>query len=268
MFEIIDTPFSPVKTVRLYNRGDFRPCSTGLDVDSLKIRTAMERIEIEHTGGREIISSAAHTDKEVALENAWQEAIERISLAAWWALNRSFQAKFSDDAIEEIMCNNKIEIPESFSLRVGLVESIDPNYRVACSIISNEKDYPFAVLGGGCSKDPTQAAEKAIYESMQSWTATSWIDSHQNTESKVYWDTRELTNRIADLSGLIVDESHTPTPYKADCLNNLDARVAFRDGVYVAEIIESNGASHTTSELAKVAMRGDEQISVFTPHNL
>lgn len=81
-----------------------------------------------------------------------------------------------------------------------------------------------------------QAAEKAIYESMQSWTATNWIDSHQNTESKVYWDTRELMSRIADLSSLTVDESH--------------------------------GISHVTSELARIAMRDDEHISVFTPHNL
>ena len=268
MFEIIDTPFSPVKTVRLDNRGDFRPCSTGLDVDSLKMRTIMESVEAEHIKDQEIVASAAHTDKEIALENAWQEAIERISLAAWWALNRSFQANFSDDAIEKIVRNNKIEIPESFSVHVGLVESVNLDYKVACSIISNERDYPFAVLGGGCSKNAMQAAEKAIYESMQSWTATNWIDSYQNTESKVYWDTRELMNRITDLSSLAVDESHVSTSHKADCLSDLSARVTLCDGVYVAEIIESHGISHVTSELARIAMRDDEYISVHTPHNL
>lgn len=268
MFEIIDTPFSPVKTVRLDNRGDFRPCSTGLDVDGLKMRTIMERMETEYTNGKEIVASAAHTDKETALENAWQEAIERISLAAWWALNRSFQAKFSDGAIEKIMRNNKIEIPERFSVYVGLVESVSPDYKVACSIISNEKDYPFAVLGGGCSKNATQAAEKAIYESIQSWTATNWIDSNQSTENKVYWDTRELRNRITDLSSLTEDESHVPSSCKSDCLSNLGTRVTLYDDVYVAEIIESNGISHVTSELARIAMRDDEHISVLTPHNL
>ena len=268
MFEIIDTPFSPIKTVRLDDGGDFRPCSTGLDIDNLKVRTMMERIEADHANDQEIVASAAHTDKEIALENAWQEAIERISLAAWWALDRPFLAKFSDDTVEKIVCNHKIEIPESFSVRVGLVESVNPDYKIACSIISNESDYPFAVLGGGCSKNAMQAAEKAIYESMQSWTATNWIDSHQNTESKVYWDTRELMSRIADLSSLTVDESHVPTPHKADCLSNLGARVTFYDGVYVAEIIESHGISHVTSELARIAMRDDEHISVFTPHNL
>lgn len=166
------------------------------------------------------------------------------------------------------MRNHKIEIPESFSVRVGLVESVNPDYKIACSIISNERDYPFAVLGGGCSKNAMQAAEKAIYESMQSWTATNWIDSHQNTESKVYWDTKELMNRIADLSSLTVDKSHVPTPHKADCLSDLGSRVTFCDGVYVAEIIESHGISHVTSELARIAMRDDEHISVFTPHNL
>lgn len=83
MFEIIDTPFSPIKTVRLDDRGDFRPCSTGLDIDNLKVRTMMERIEADHANDQEIVASAAHADKEIALENAWQEAIERISLAAW-----------------------------------------------------------------------------------------------------------------------------------------------------------------------------------------
>ncbi len=268
MFEIIDTPFPPVKTVRLDNRGDFRPCSTGLDIDNLKMRTIMEKKEIEYTNDRKIVASAAHIDKEIALENAWQEAIERISLAAWWALNRSFRTKFSDDAVKKIVCNHKIEIPESFSLRVGLVESVNPDYKVACSIISSERNYPFAVLGGGCSKNAMQAAEKAIYESMQSWTATNWIDSHQNTESKVYWDTKELIHRIAELSSLTVEESHIQTPPKADCLGDLGARVTFCDNVYVAEIIESHGISHVTSELARVAMRDDEHISVFTHHNL
>lgn len=75
-------------------------------------------------------------------------------------------------------------------------------------------------------------------------------------------------SRIADLSSLTVDESHVPTPHKADCLSNLGARVTFYDGVYVAEIIESHGISHVTSELARIAMRDDEHISVFTPHNL
>ena len=75
-------------------------------------------------------------------------------------------------------------------------------------------------------------------------------------------------SRIADLSSLTVDESHVPTPHKADCLSGLGARVTFCDGVYVAKIIESHGISHVTSELARIAMRDDEHISVLTPHNL
>ena len=43
----------------------------------------MERTETDHVNGQKIIASAAHADRESSIENAWQEAIERISLAAW-----------------------------------------------------------------------------------------------------------------------------------------------------------------------------------------
>lgn len=75
-------------------------------------------------------------------------------------------------------------------------------------------------------------------------------------------------NRITDLSSLAVDESRVLTYPKADCLSDLSTRVTLCDGAYVAEIIESHGISHVTYELARIAMRDDEYISVHTPHNL
>lgn len=269
MFEIIDTPFPPVKTVRLVNRGDFRPCSTGTNIDELNTRTLMEQVEIDHVNGQKIIASAAHADRESSIENAWQEAIERISLAAWWALRRPFITKFSDQAIDEILYENHIEKPEDFSIHVGFVESVHPDYYVACSVLSNDKLYPFVVLGGGCSKDDAaSAAEKALYESIQSWTATTWIDSHQEVRQKVYWDTSELNDRILNLSNTTTDFAEKRVSSRDSCLDNLRAHVTVHNDIYITEIIESRGTSHATLELARLAMKDSERISVFTPHNM
>ena len=269
MFEIIDTPFPPVKTVRLGNRGDFRPCSTGTNIDELNTRTLMERAETDYTNDRKIIASAAHTDRESSIENAWQEAIERISLAAWWALRRPFISKFSDQAIDEILSENNIEKPDDFSIHVGFVESVHPDYHVACSILSNDKSYPFVVLGGGCSKDDAaSAAEKALYESIQSWTATTWIDLHQDVGQKVYWDTSELNDRISNLSSTTTEFTEKRVSSRYSCLDNLRAHVAVHDNIYVTEIAESRGTSHATFELARLAMKDSERISAFTPHNM
>ena len=229
----------------------------------------MERTETDHVNGQKIIASAAHADRESSIENAWQEAIERISLAAWWALRRPFISKFSDQAINEMLYQNHIERPENFSIHVGFVESVHPDYYVACSILSNDESYPFAVLGGGCSKDDaTSAAEKALYESIQSWTATTWIDSHQDVGQKVYWDAGELNERILTLSNTATEFTEKRMHSRRSCLDSLRAHVAVHDNIYVTEIAESRRTSHATLELARLAMKDSERISVFTPHNM
>ena len=229
----------------------------------------MERTETDHVTGQKIIASAAHADRESSIENAWQEAIERISLAAWWVLRRPFIARFSDQVINEILYENHIEKPEDFSIHVGFVESVHPDYHVACSIPSNDKSYPFAVLGGGCSKDDAaSAAEKALYESIQSWTATTWIDSHQEVGQKVYWDTGELSDRILNLSRTTTGFAGKRMSSRHSCLDDLRTHVAVHDNIYFTEIVESSGTSHATLELARLAMKDSERISVFTPHNM
>lgn len=229
----------------------------------------MERVETDHVNDQKIIASAAHTNRESSIENAWQEAIERISLAAWWALRRPFTTKFSDKAIDEMLYENHIERPENFSIHVGFVESVHPDYYVACSILSNDKSYPFVVLGGGCSKnDAASAAEKALYESIQSWTATTWIDSYRDVGQKVYWDTGELDDRILNLSCTTTGFAEKRIPSQYSCLDNLRAHVSVHDNIYVTEIVESSGVSHATLELARLAMKDNECISVFTPHNM
>lgn len=267
MFEIIKTPFSPVKTVRLNTRGDFRPCSTGVDIEELKVRTLMERAEEEYTNNRGVIASAAHADKDLAIENAYQEAIERISLAAWWKYRRPAIAKLSDERIGKLLEANNITKPANFSVDIGFVESVDPDYYVTYSIISNRQSYPFAVLGGGCSKDTTVAAKKALYESIQSWTATQWIDSHEGTKSKVYWDISELEYRSSlpvDITTAL-DEKITT---KHKMLSALNVRAVLQGDLYIAEATEKNKEFHTASEMAKLAMKDGEKNVVFTPYNL
>ena len=228
----------------------------------------MERAETDYTDDRKVIASAAHTDREASIENAWQEAVERISLAAWWTLGRQFITRLSDQHIDEVLSENHIEKPKDFSIHVGFVESVNPDYRVACSILSNDKLYPFAVLGGGCSKDAMSAAEKALYESMQSWTATEWMDSRHDIKQKVYWDMGELNNRISNLSSTVTGLPEKRVSSRKSHLDSLSACVNLHNDIYITEIVESHGISHVTLELAKLAMRDNEHISVFTPHNM
>ncbi len=229
----------------------------------------MEGTELDRTDERKIIASAAHTDRKSSIENAWQEAIERISLAAWWALDRPFISTVPGTFVDELLAKNHVKKPDGFSVHIGFVESIHPLYYVACGIMVNDKAHPYAVLGGGCSKDATLAADKALYESIQSWTATEWIDSNCDVSQKVYWDIGELEKRISGLFEVTADVPKKIVPTTGNSyVDGLSARVSLREGIYVTEIVEPRQISHTTRELAKLAMRENERISVFTPHNV
>lgn len=228
----------------------------------------MEQAEVDHANSPSAIASAAHTDKESSIENARQEAIERVSLAAWWSLDRPFITKLSGEDIDDMLHKSRIEKPEGFSIHIGFVEPIHPDYYVACSILSNSKIYPFTVLGGGCSKNATLAAERALYESFQSWTATDWIDSHHDTQDKVYWDIGELTNRITGLSNITMGYPEKEPSSQTYHIDDLEARVTTHNDVYITEIVEPRTTSSTTLELARLAMKDGERITVFTPHNI
>ena len=57
----------------------------------------MEDLEVRHAHSlgidkQEAIATAANTDKTSSVQHALWEAIERISLAGWWALDRAFTA--------------------------------------------------------------------------------------------------------------------------------------------------------------------------------
>ncbi len=271
MYEIIDTPFSSVKTVRLEDGEDFRPCATGVDVDELKVRTLMEDLEGRAgIGGGLAIASAAHIDKQESVKNSREEAIERVSLAAWWALDRPFVDQVSNEQIALILRKNKIVIPGDYSVCVGYVESIDPGYHVACAIMTNSQQYPFAVLGGGCSASGERAAEKAIFESFQSWTASDWIRKNRKPEERVYWDTGELYRRsrqLLEFTNADMGTDHHSFSSAKSVFDNLKVRSTFFDGTYITEVIAPNAMHSSSVLLARLAMRHDERITVFTQHN-
>lgn len=185
------------------------------------------------------------------------------------ALDRPFTSTVHSTFVDALLAKKHIKKPDGFSVHIGFVESIHPHYHVACAVILNDKEYPYAVLGGGCSNDAALAAEKALYESIQSWTATEWIDSNCDVSQKVYWDIGELEKRISGLSDVTADVQKKIVPTTDNSyVDGLSAQVSLQDGIYVTEIVGSHQISHTTRELAKLAMRENERISVFTPHNI
>ncbi len=270
MFEIIETPFMPLKTVKTVGSDSFRPCSTGVDIEDLKKRTMMEGLEVDSLECSGVIASAANNDRESSVANTINEAVERISLASWWALNRPFTSRLSNKYIKNIFLEDGIEENDNFSVNVGFVESIDSGLYVACSILENERSYPFIVLGGGCSKSISVAARKAIYESIQSWTATEWLRRNCSADDQVYWDTGELKRRLGELIKTPVRPLINDEPRQDSCsLKGVDLFTESIDDVYISRAVLSDGSfSHSTQQLARMAMRSNEQVSVFTQHNI
>lgn len=273
MFEIIDTVFPPVKTTRLSDRDSFRPCSTGIDLEALYVRTKMEELE-SHTEMPTkvgVISTAAHPEQLIAIENAKREAIERVSLAAWWALERQPIAKLSQEDILKEIIDPSIGIPEDFALHIGFVEPVENNYWVACCILENQRSYPFIVLGGSCETDPIKAAKKAFYEAIQSWTGTNWIDEHLPPDKKIFWDLGELKRRIASFedSPLLNHAAENEKPLTKDLgfFSNKDIRSTHNDGTFIVEIVDGTVTGHLTSQLARLAMKENEELRIYTPHN-
>ena len=93
MYEIIQTPFPDIKTLRLSESDTFRPCSTGTDLEKMQLHTEMECYEsraLTRLRGMGVValSSAAHIERTKANENVISEAIERVSLASWWVYRR------------------------------------------------------------------------------------------------------------------------------------------------------------------------------------
>jgi hypothetical protein len=263
----IDTPFSSLKTVKLLDSSSFRPAATGSDYNQTRLRADMERLEIYASSNQRpgFISSAAHTDNQKAISNAYSEAIERVTSAAWWALNRPVMGKLSDIDFQNII-NDAGKPTGDFDISIGFIEPINHIGNVAVSIIRQNDVYPYATTGTAFSKNHTEAANKAFIESVQSWTASTWLKKYLKSEAPL-WDIPTLLDRIDQIdSSPVVNEVCTENEGLIDLQFEVETR-DYAEGKVAWVYAKDRPVSGTTASLASLAMRDGEKIQVFTEHN-
>jgi len=227
----------------------------------------MEQSEIDasthHIGS---ISSAAHYEPVQALNNAIDEADERISTSAWWAYDRTMLSRYAlkSSPLSEFLNDPQTEIE---SINIGTIESFAKRGHVAVSILTG-RSYPYAVLGSGISQDVHQSAQKAFFESVQSWTASKWLHDNEPQNTPL-WDVHELQKRATKIAEAPSDTLKQKIPEGPGILNKLSVRMSPLEGVFVAHIYDIHGpVSGRSLSLAALARIAHEQPSVFTDHNL
>ncbi|MFZ2125977.1 MAG: hypothetical protein WAV04_00490 [Candidatus Microsaccharimonas sp.] len=259
----IKTPFPSLKTVKLAESDTFRPAATGDNEDQIRLKTLMEALEIQASVDREsgFVSSAAHVERDAAIENAEREANERISVAAWWAFDRPILGKASDADIAAM--HEKYDVPSDYHFAIGFVETVMRDGYAAVSILENAQTYPYIVLGASFHEDKGVAAEKAFVESTQSWAASVW--EKEQGQKLGLWDIAELRRRLLlieqapVIGGLrqVIVASAPSTHLEVD---------QFPDG-YVAWVYAHQFVSGRTASLARLAMKANESYYTYTEHN-
>ncbi len=150
-FQKIPTPAKDIIVLKAgdFDKDGFRPAASGDCFEDLEKRVEMEAVEIELSKRQPsgFIASAAHIEKPQAIRNAKFEAIERISLSAWWSLNRPFVAKYEQDLIDKLLQTHDL-VDQGFDVNIGFVEPACETGFVAVAILENDQKYPFTVLGG------------------------------------------------------------------------------------------------------------------------
>jgi hypothetical protein len=269
-FHSIENPSTRAYLVKIDDADSFRPAAIDNDIFVAYKKAGMEQVE-DRFPGADIIASAAHIDKETAEENAKKEAIERLSLSSWWALNRPVISRLDDGIVQSIR-NYYLPDDEDFGINIGFVKPVCGTGFVAVSILEKQSEYPRAVLGGGFDEKPLEAAHKAFLESLQSWSATEWLWQN-NPKEMPYWDTLELTKRAE-----AIQESKQFEMFKIEYPQFdttvfsryfSDAKITIQDqeGVYVAGIslgVDFYGKSYKIAEMDK---QPGEKIQVFTQYN-
>lgn len=268
MIEVIDSPFNTIRTVRFKDSPTFRPAATGQNLEELEIRARMEDYEVRYLAELGIVAlgSAAHPDEKQSIINAKKEAVERVSLAAWWALRRGGVAKIDFGDLSKGF-EKEQSLPPGFSVAIGFVESVEQGLWVAATILMNQHESPYAVLGGGCAEDPKQAAAKSFFESVQSWTGTQWTNQNLPAGQAAYWDIAELRLRAEDVG---VSDDLTDSCAANDAPSFFEEMVITNCASGKAHItaVEAPGLrSLKSSDLATLAMRAEERVAVFTEHN-
>jgi hypothetical protein len=270
----LSTPAAGIISLQVRNGGaetQFRPSATGEPSDLLRIRAQMEALEIEASAEVQpgFVASAAHVDKEKAVAAAQFEAVERLSLAAWWALDRPILARADESVMQELGEAYFAGSPD-FRFSIGYVEPVSGTGFAAVSILENTSEYPFIVLGGSYAGTPEEAARGAFFESVQSWTGTIWMRDNAPQQTP-YWDVGELRKRTAALAGApdisAIGASRFDPQQMAGFFNDKTTHVeAYPEGS-VAWVYLDTPVTGYSFELAELVRRPDETVSVFTQHN-
>lgn len=186
-YSIIHTPSELISVKKNTDLISFRPAATGkLEIlEKLKLMTEME--SLEDSIGCRAFASAAHLNEECAIRNAKNEFIERATLISWWKCGYRLSSTRVD---------NDYGLDAKFELHTGKISSFTELGYTAISILENEKEYPYIVLGSAYDDNPDVADEKATIEAVQSWTGSKWMQQHGQP---VYWDLKELQKRVRNL---------------------------------------------------------------------
>lgn len=186
---------TPFITVRADARSEnFRPAATGFDIRHVTNRADMEKLEIDILQEAQpvnVFSSAAHSEIDNAVQNAYFEAAEKVAIAQWWAYREPSHIR------AEIGRDFELH-DKSIESRTTFVSVSDKIGRCAVTILRGV-EYPYYVLGAGFSNIADDAAKKSHLEAVNSWVGTQWSS---NKGDIISWDSNELAFRWNEISKL------------------------------------------------------------------
>lgn len=272
-FQKIPTPAKDIFVLKAgdFDEDGFRPAASGDYSAELQQRVEMEAVEIALSKKQPsgFIASAAHMEKSQAIRNAKFEAIERISLSAWWSLNRPIIAKYEQRLIDELLKVHDLD-GQGFDLNIGFIEPACETGFVAVAILENSQQYPFTVLGGSYKETAQEAAHHAFLESLQSWTATKWIRDNE-LKPVPAWDIGNLRARSNELrESADLEKEHLSTFEEALLEAYFKNKTILTDKLgenHAAWVYPPFQTSLLSHELARIAQKNSEQVTVFSQYN-
>lgn len=266
----IPTPSNKLRTFKCADSPYFRPAATSSDAAEAALRIKMEYLEITSSdlaGEKGFIASAAHTEKESAINNAMNEAVERLTLGYWWSTGQGFVSTISED--QQKMIRDSFSIPSEYSFHIGFIRSTHPNRYTAVAILDTFHTYPYTVLGGATDTDKDNAMQKAFIESLQSWSASEWLHRHSTDKSKLpRWDIGELRKRAQEMDDFPQATRQSAEYWSHDSSPRLTYKtLATEDGNYIAWVYGENPTTGTSQDLARLAISNSAEILRINTHS-
>ncbi len=269
--ERISSPEIELSTLRERGyEGTFRPSATGDNVELLYEKLSMEKLEVmaSRTVKSGFVACAAHESRDLSICNAKFEAIERLSVASWWALGRPWTRSLSKNITDHLatFINS-----ERFLVRGGYINPVCGTGTLAVVIIRNEEKYPMLILGSCYGIDEQLVASDAFFEAAQSWMASDWLRVNQPQDSP-HWDTGHLRERFDELDQLGVLDGSTSLEFDNSKIEEFfhDKSVVtkeFSEGYVTWVYLDQEPAPVHTYELAGISQKPDEIIKVYTQCN-